>query len=114
METRPDTRLALPAEIETAPKRNHNGSIEEGSAMPVTITLKNIPEPLYEKLKEAAAKNRRSLNGEVIARLESSTDETRELTRGERLEAVARVREMLRGRALDLGLVEAFKREGRP
>lgn len=37
-----------------------------------SITIKNIPEPLYTRLKEAAARNRRSLNGEVIARLERS------------------------------------------
>jgi antitoxin FitA len=37
-----------------------------------SITLKNIPDPLYERLKAAAARNRRSLNGEVIARLERS------------------------------------------
>jgi antitoxin FitA len=37
-----------------------------------SITLKNIPEPLYDRLKAAAARNRRSLNGEAIARLERS------------------------------------------
>jgi antitoxin FitA len=33
------------------------------------ITLKNIPDPLYQA---AAARNRRSINGELIARLEES------------------------------------------
>ena len=101
-------------EIEAAAKWNHNGSIEEAPAMSVTITLKNIPEPLYEGLKASATRNRRSLNGEVIARLESSLDETRELSPEQKLEAVARVREMLGGRTFDLGLVDRFKREGRP
>lgn len=36
------------------------------------LTLKNIPEPLYRRLKELAARNRRSLNSEVIHRLERS------------------------------------------
>jgi antitoxin FitA len=36
------------------------------------FTLKGIPDPIYERLKAAAARNRRSINGEVIARLERS------------------------------------------
>ena len=35
-----------------------------------TITLKNIPEELYRRLKESAADHRRSLNSEIIVRLE--------------------------------------------
>jgi antitoxin FitA len=38
----------------------------------VNFTLKGIPAPLYERLKAAATRNRRSINGEVIARLEES------------------------------------------
>jgi antitoxin FitA len=38
----------------------------------VNFTIKGIPAPLYERLKSAAARNRRSINGEVIARLERS------------------------------------------
>ncbi len=82
--------------------------------MPVTITLKNIPDALYVSLKASAARNRRSLNSEVIARLESSVESGRELSHEEKLEAVGKVREMLRGRTLDLGLVDRLKREGRP
>ena len=82
--------------------------------MPVTITLKNIPESLYESLKAAAAQNRRSLNGEVLERLESSVETTRELSHEEKVLAVEKVREMLRGRNFDLALVDVFKREGRP
>ena len=37
-----------------------------------SVTIKNIPEPLYGRLKEAAVRNRRSLNAEVILRLERS------------------------------------------
>ena len=35
-----------------------------------TITLKNIPDELYARLKESAADHRRSLNSEIIVRLE--------------------------------------------
>lgn len=34
-----------------------------------TITIKNIPDDLYAKLKKVAAANHRSINGEVIMRL---------------------------------------------
>lgn len=36
----------------------------------LTLTLKNVPEELHALLKESAAKNRRSLNSEILARLE--------------------------------------------
>lgn len=41
------------------------------------LTLKNIPEDLYRLLKKSAAEHRRSLNKEVIFRLERSLAATR-------------------------------------
>ena len=35
-----------------------------------TLTVKKVPEALYEKLKERAARHHRSMNGEIIACLE--------------------------------------------
>ena len=35
-----------------------------------TLTLKNIPPDLHARLKESAEKNRRSLNSEILTRLE--------------------------------------------
>lgn len=35
-----------------------------------TLTLKNVPDDLYQRLKREAALHRRSLNQEVIAQLE--------------------------------------------
>jgi plasmid stability protein len=37
-----------------------------------TLTVKNIPDELYARVKEAAARNRRSVNSEIIARIEAS------------------------------------------
>jgi antitoxin FitA len=37
----------------------------------LTLTLKNIPKDLHTMLKESAEKNRRSLNSEILIRLES-------------------------------------------
>ena len=36
-----------------------------------TLTLKNIPADLHARLKASAERNRRSLNSEILARLES-------------------------------------------
>ena len=36
-----------------------------------TLTLKNIPSDLHARLKASAEHNRRSLNSEILARLES-------------------------------------------
>jgi plasmid stability protein len=36
-----------------------------------TLTLKNIPDELHALLKESAERNRRSLNSEILIRLES-------------------------------------------
>ena len=37
----------------------------------LTLTLKNIPKDLHSQLKESAERNRRSLNSEILTRLES-------------------------------------------
>jgi plasmid stability protein len=42
-------------------------------AMMATITIKNIPEAVYRRLKLNASEHRRSLNKEVISCLEQST-----------------------------------------
>ena len=52
--------------------------------MPTTITLKNIPDALYERLKEVAEIHHRSLNMEVIACLEQALLPTR-LSANERI-----------------------------
>ena len=46
------------------PKCNQNAT-----KMP-NITIKNIPEELFEKIKESSTANRRSMNAEIIFRLE--------------------------------------------
>ena len=40
----------------------------------LTLTLKNIPAELHARLKASAAANRRSLNREILARLESQLE----------------------------------------
>jgi len=41
------------------------------NAVPTTLTLKNIPDAVYDRLKLAAEMHRRSLNSEAIVCLES-------------------------------------------
>jgi plasmid stability protein len=48
------------------PKRNRAG---DGR---VTITVKNVPPEIYERLKLQAKRNRRSINGEVISIIEKA------------------------------------------
>jgi plasmid stability protein len=61
-------------------------------AMPTTLTLKNIPDEVYEQLKTSAERHRRSLNSEAIVCLETvllpgrATPHER-LTRARRLRA---------------------------
>ena len=49
------------------PIRNRKDTI-----MPITITVKNIPQELYARLKLRAQKNHRSINREIISILDIS------------------------------------------
>ena len=80
--------------------------------MPTTLTLKNIPDDLYERLKAAASRHRRSLNGEAIVCLESVLGPPK-ISVEERLERVGRLHEELAGREFLAEDIDAFKREGR-
>jgi hypothetical protein len=79
-----------------------------------TLTLKNVPEPLVERLKEQARQNRRSLNQEALRRLEASL--VAKARGGE--ETVAELRRLHRRlvqvRPLTDTLLARAKREGRP
>ena len=45
--------------------------------MPTTLTLKNIPDEIYERLRQSADLHRRSLNSEAIVCLETILVPTR-------------------------------------
>jgi antitoxin FitA len=42
-----------------------------------TLTIKGLPDPIYERLKAQADAHRRSLNGEIIVCLERAVSATR-------------------------------------
>lgn len=80
--------------------------------MPTTLTLKNIPDAVYARLKLSAEAHHRSLNGEAIVCLEAVLLPTK-ISPSER---IARARE-LRGALVDTKFrardIDAMKREGR-
>lgn len=85
--------------------------------MPANLTLKNVPDEVYERLKSSAEAHRRSLNSEAIVCLEAILMPGR-ISTSERLEQARRLRDSLRdvsGRKPTLRPkdIEACKREGR-
>ncbi len=81
--------------------------------MPTTLTLKNIPDAVYEKLKHAAASHRRSLNSEAIVCLESVLLAPRMIP-SERLARARELRAALPEGVFYAGDIDAAKRQGRP
>jgi len=91
----------------------HNGSKLVGDEMPTTLTLKNIPDELYARLKASAAANRRSINSEALVCLETMLPPIM-ASLSERLARARALRGTLpqgRFRARD---TTALKRDGRP
>jgi plasmid stability protein len=79
-----------------------------------SLTIKNLPEPLYERLKQEAQRHRRSLNSEVIARLEQVLLTTR-IDPDRFLEDLAGLQRRLSvSTPLNQEILDAAKRAGRP
>ena len=79
--------------------------------MPTTLTLKNIPDAVYERLKAAAQANRRSLNSEAIVRLEETLLPGR-IDPGERLARARALRAALPQGKFKARDIDALKRAG--
>jgi plasmid stability protein len=80
--------------------------------MATTITVKNIPADLYERLKKSAALHHRSINSEIIALIEESLAAKK--MRPEDFLASARILREKTGRyQLKKDFVDRAKREGR-
>jgi plasmid stability protein len=78
-----------------------------------TLTIKNLPPELYERLKQSAERNRRSLNREIIVCLEKALLERPRDTE-EILKRVTALRKQLRVRPLTEEILRQAKNEGRP
>jgi plasmid stability protein len=76
-----------------------------------TITVKNIPDDIYEKLKEAAKENHRSVNSEVILLIKMAVMR-RPIDVAAVLEGARQIRESISYYITDEELTK-FKNEGR-
>ncbi len=79
--------------------------------MPTTLTLKNVPDDVYDRLKWSAETHRRSINSEAIVCLEAVLVPAR-VSPNERLARARAMREKLNTnfKAKD---IDKFKRAGR-
>jgi antitoxin FitA len=80
--------------------------------MPTTLTLKNIPDVVYQRLKTSAETNRRSLNSEAIVCLEAVLLPIKIGPR-ERLTRARELRAGLLPATFKARDIEAFKRQER-
>jgi plasmid stability protein len=81
--------------------------------MPTTLTLKNIPDDVYARLRAQAKLHRRSLNSEAIVCLETMLSASGAAT-AERLARVRELRAALGGATFAASDIDALKRQGRP
>lgn len=80
--------------------------------MPTTLTLKNVPDEVYDRLKASAEAHRRSLNSEAIVCLEAMLLPGR-IAASERLTRARALRAGLESRKFRPKDIDAFRREGR-
>jgi len=78
-----------------------------------TITVKGIPDKIYNRLKVAAETNRRSMNSEIISLIEQSLMSRRVPAR-KILERVQRLHDSFDGKTFDNERFEKARRAGRP
>ena len=81
-------------------------------SMATNITVKNIPQDLYEKIKRRADLNHRSINREIIAIFEEVLT-VRRINPEDILVSVRKLRERTRGFVLTQEFIDQAKREGR-
>jgi plasmid stability protein len=81
--------------------------------MPTNLTLKNIPDEVYERLRASAESHRRSLNSEAIVCLEAVLLPGR-MAVGERLAKARALRAALPKATFRAKDIDTFKRQGRP
>ena len=78
-----------------------------------SLTLKNIPDDLYDLLKQSAELHRRSLNSEILVCIEKSV-RTRRLSPEEVLPRARQLRELTAEYRISDEEITAAKRQGRP
>jgi antitoxin FitA len=77
-----------------------------------TVTVKNIPDELYERLKSSAETNRRSINGEIIVCIEKAVM-SRRINIDEVIKNARRLRQLTAGHPVGDEEFDRAKAEGR-
>lgn len=80
--------------------------------MPTTLTLKNIPDTVYDRLKASAEVHRRSLNSEAIVCLESVLLPAK-ISATDRLARARELRAALAPSTFSASDIDTFKQQGR-
>jgi plasmid stability protein len=93
---------------------NHNATLvnTEELSMPA-LTIKNIPDSLYQQLKTAAELHRRSINSEVIVCLEKTLAATK-ITPADRLSRIEQMRSSIKTNNITPEDIELAINSGRP
>jgi plasmid stability protein len=79
----------------------------------VTITVKNIPEEIYERIKLQAKANRRSVNSEIISIFEHAIQKRTPIDVNDILERARKVRELTAHYTATAEEIDRWKKEGR-
>jgi len=77
-----------------------------------TVTVKNIPDELYKRLKSIAEINRRSINSEIIVCIENSVA-SRRISLDEALANARQLRQLTAGHLISSEEFNQAKAEGR-
>lgn len=77
-----------------------------------SLTVKNIPDDLYEQLKQSANSHHRSINSELIVCLEKVLLPAR-ITTEERLNSARALRDSVNAAVIDAAELDGAKRAGR-
>lgn len=77
-----------------------------------SVTIKNIPDELYEHLKESAHAHHRSINSELIVCLERVLM-PRKVSTEERLAVANQLRSKVNAKRIDVSELDEAKRAGR-
>lgn len=78
-----------------------------------SLTIKNIPDELYEQIKQSAVIHRRSINSELIVGLEKAFHSVK-ADAAQHISAAREIRETLANYHFDSDDIQAAKQEGRP
>jgi plasmid stability protein len=78
------------------------------------ITVKNIPDNLYQRLKQSATENRRSINSEILVCIERTVQTQKHESVNDILTRARQTREKTKGLVLTDRKFNEMKTAGRP